>query len=79
MRIKSSNCLIPSESAKIYDSLAVKSNKGKSKLYQNNPCVPRTRRGKRTIKVLNAPRVTSGTWCANLLYKRGNIGNKRNR
>ena len=50
------HCLIPSESAKTYDSPAVKSifvtfaesNKGNSKPYQNNPCVPLTRRGKRT-------------------------------
>ena len=44
------HCLIPSESAKTYDSPAVKSifvtfaesNKGNSKPYQNKPSVPRT-------------------------------------
>ena len=59
----------------------VESNKGKSKLYQNNPCVPRTRRSKRTTAPF-ALRVTSGTlgtWYADLLYKRGNTGNIGNR
>ena len=55
------HCLIPSESAKTCDSFCcqkylcvtfAESNKGISKLYQNNPCVPRTRRCKCTTSTI---------------------------